>query len=80
MPMFDDTEEPTVEIAMWTTAREEALKKVTEDTMADERELSPQWLDANRQKYKKMLSRLAVRDATEEEYRKARVLGSLTVG
>ena len=35
MPVFDDMEEPTVEIAVWTTAREEALKKVTEDAMAD---------------------------------------------
>ena len=64
--------EPTVEIAVWTTSREEALKKVTEDTMIDEGELSPQVLDANRQKYKEMLSSLALRDATEEEYRKAR--------
>ena len=37
-------------------------------------------LDSNRQKYKKMLSLLAVSDSTEEEYRKARVFGSLTVG
>ena len=28
-PVFDDMEEPIVEIAVWTTAREEALKKVT---------------------------------------------------
>ena len=35
--MFEDMEEPTVEIAGWTTAREEALKKVTDDTMAHER-------------------------------------------
>ena len=68
--MFDDMEEPIVEIAVWTAARDEALKKVTEDTMDDEDELSPQVLDANRQKYKEMLSSLAVRDATEEENRK----------
>ena len=35
--------------------------------MADEGELSPQVVDANRQKYKEMLSSLALRDATEEE-------------
>ena len=29
-PVFDDMEEPTVEIAVWTTAREEAMKKVVE--------------------------------------------------
>ena len=29
VPVFEDIEEPTVEIAVWTTAREEALKKVT---------------------------------------------------
>ena len=28
VPVFEDMEEPTVEIAVWTTAREEALKKV----------------------------------------------------
>ena len=76
-PVFDDMEEPTVEIAVWTTAREEALKKVTEDAMADEGELSPQLLDENRQKYNEMLSSLALRDATEEEYRRA---SDLTVG
>ena len=75
LPVFDDMEEPTVEIAVWTTAREEALKKVTEEAMADEGELSPQVVDANRQKYKEMLSSLALRDATEEEYRKARGIG-----
>ena len=48
-PVFDDTEEPTLEIAMRTTAREEALKKDTEDAMTDEGEPSPQVLDANRQ-------------------------------
>ena len=31
VPAFDDMEEPTVEIAAWTTAREEALKKVSEE-------------------------------------------------
>ena len=40
--------------------------------MVDEGELSPKALDSNRQKYKEMMSSLAVRDATEEEYRKAR--------
>ena len=74
-PVFDDMEEPTVEIAVWTTAREEALKKVVEEAMANESELSPQVVDANRQKYKEMLSSLALRDATEEEYRKARGIG-----
>ena len=34
--------------------------------MADEGELSPQVVDANRQKYKEMLSSLALRDTTEE--------------
>ena len=29
-------------------------------------------LDVNRQKYKEMMSSLTVRDATEEEYRKAK--------
>ena len=43
--------------------------------MADEGELSPQVLDANRQKYKEMLSNLALREATEEEYRKTRWVG-----
>ena len=37
-PVFDDMEEPTVEIAVLTTEREEALKKVTEEAMADEGE------------------------------------------
>ena len=75
MPVFDDMEEPTVDIAVLTTAREEALTKVTEEKMTDEGELSPQVLDANRQKYKEMLSSLALRDATEEEYRKAGGIG-----
>ena len=75
VPAFDDMEEPKVEIAVWTTAREEALKKVSEEAMADEGELSPQVVDANRQKYKDMLSSLALRDATEEEYRKTRGVG-----
>ena len=69
-PVFDD-----MEIAVWTTAREEALKKVTEDAMTDEGELSPQMLDGNRQKYKEMLSSLALMDATEEEYRKTSGIG-----
>ena len=70
-PVFEDIEEPTVEIVVWNTARDEALKKVTEDTIVDEGELSPKVLDSNRQKYKEMMSSLAVKDATEEEYRKA---------
>ena len=73
--MFDDMEERTVEIAVWTTAREEALKKVSEEAMTDECELSPQVVDANRQKYKDILSSLALRAATEEEYRKNRGVG-----
>ena len=72
VPVFEDMEEPTVEIAVWTTARDEALKKVTAESMADEDELSTQVLDANRQKYKEMMSSLVLRDATEEEYRKAK--------
>ena len=65
-PVFEDMEEPTVEIVMWTTTREEALKKVTKETMVDEGELSPHVLDSNRQKYKEMMSSLTVMDATEE--------------
>ena len=38
--------------------------------MADEGELSTQVLDANRQKYKEMVSSFVLRDATEEKYRK----------
>ena len=57
---------------MWTTLREEALKKVTEDMTVDEGELSPKVLDSSRQKYKEMMSSLAVRDATQEVYRKAK--------
>ena len=74
-PAFDDMEEPTVEIAVWTTAREEALKKVTEEAMADEGELLTQVFDANRQKYKEIFSNLALMDVTEEEYRKTRGVG-----
>ena len=48
---------------MWTTAREEALRKVTAESMADEGELSTQVLDANRQKYKEMMSSLVLKDA-----------------
>ena len=40
--------------------------------MADEGELSTQVLDANRQKYKEMMSSLVLIDATEEEYRRAK--------
>ena len=39
VPVFEDMEEPTVDVAVWTTAREEALKKVTAESMADEGEL-----------------------------------------
>ena len=75
VPVFDDMEEPTVEIAVWTTAREEALKKVVEEAMTDEGMLSPQVVDSNRRKYQELLSSLALRDATEVEYRKARGIG-----
>ena len=68
-------EEPTVEIAVWTTAREEALKKVMEESRTDDGELPIKVMDENRQKYKDMLSNVAVRDATEENYRKARGVG-----
>ena len=61
-----------MEIALWTTAREEALKNVTEESMADDDELLTQVLDANRQKYKEMVSSFVLRDGTEEEYRKAK--------
>ena len=54
---------------------EEALKKVSEEAMAYEGEVSPQVVGANRQKYKDMLSSVALRDATEEDYRKARGVG-----
>ena len=64
-PVCEDMEEPTVEIAVLTTAREEALKNITEYMMTDKGAVSPQALDANRQKYKELLSSLAVRDATE---------------
>ena len=75
VPVFDDMDEPTVEIAVWTTAREEALTKVSENVLEDGGELSSKVVDENRQKYKDMLSSLAMRDATEEEYRKARGVG-----
>ena len=44
-PVFEDMEEPTVEIVVWTTLRDESLKEVTEETMIDEGELSPKVLD-----------------------------------
>ena len=75
VPVFEDMEEPMVELAVWTTAREEALKKVMEEAKTDEGELPTKVLDDNRQKYKYMLSNVAVRDATEEDYRKARGVG-----
>ena len=34
-------EEPTVEIVMWTTTMDEALKKVTKETMVGDGELTP---------------------------------------
>ena len=71
-PTFEDMEEPMVEIAVWTTAREEALKKVTEEARSDEGELPAAVLDGNRQRYVEMLSNVAARDAKEEEYRQAR--------
>jgi len=75
VPTFEDMEEPMVEIAVWTTAREEALKKVMEEARSDEGELSVGVLDGNRQRYVEMLSNVAARDAKEEEYRKARGIG-----
>ena len=75
MPMFEDMEEPMVEIAVWTTAREEALKKVMEEVRSDEGELPVGELDGKRQRYVEMLSNVAARDAKEEEYRKARGIG-----
>ena len=60
-------EKPTVEIAVWTTAREEALKQVMEEARADEGVLPMRVVDENRQKYKDMLSNVAVRDATETQ-------------
>ena len=67
-PVFEDMDETTVEIVMWTTLRDAELQKVTESMMVDEGELSPKVLDSNMQKYKEMMSSLAVRDAAEEEY------------
>ena len=74
MPAFHDMEEPKLEIVVWTTEREVALKKVTEEQAADKDELTPKVLDANRQKYKEMMSSLSLRDTTEEEYRKAKLM------
>ena len=51
MPVLDDMEEPTMEIAVLATALEEALKKVTEDAMTEEGELSPQVLDGSERCY-----------------------------
>ena len=75
VPTFEDMEEPMVEIAVWTTAREEALKKVMEEVRTDEGELPIRVLDDNRQKYTEMLSNVAARDAAEEDYRKTRGIG-----
>ena len=69
-PTFEDIEEPMVEIAVWTTAREEALKKVMEEARTDEGEVPMRVLDENRQRYKDILANVAARDATEEDYRK----------
>ena len=43
-----------------------------EEVRTDEGELPMKALDKNMQKYKDMLSNVAARDATEEDYRKAR--------
>ena len=51
------------------------MKKVTEEVRTDEGELPMKALYDNRQKYKDMLSNVAARDATEEDYRKARGVG-----
>ena len=59
-------EEPKLEITVWTTKRDDALKKVRVKQTADDEELSPMVLDANRQKYKEIMSRLALRNAIEE--------------
>ena len=75
VPTFDGMEEPTAEIAVWTTAREEALKKVMEEVRSDDGDLPAGVLDDNRQKYAEMLSNVAARDAKEEEYRKVRGIG-----
>ena len=75
VPTFEDMEEPMVEIAVWTTAREEALKKVMEEARTDEGEVPMKALDENRQRYKDMLANVAARDATEEDYRKTRGVG-----
>ena len=61
VPTFEDMEEPMVEIAVWTTAREEALKKVMEEVRSDEGELPTRLLDDNRQRYTEMLSNVAAR-------------------
>ena len=54
-----------MEISVWTTEREDALRMVTTEKAADEDEISPNVLDADRQKYKEMMCSLALRDATE---------------
>ena len=65
-----------VETAVWTTAREEALRKGMEEGRTDEIDLSMKAIYENRQRYKDMLSNVAVRDAIGEPG----VLGSLTEG
>ena len=62
VPTFEDMEEPMVEIAVWTTAREEALKKVMEEVRSDEGDLPTGVLDDNRQRYVEMLSNVATRE------------------
>ena len=80
MPAFDDMEEPKVEIAVWTTDLEDSLKKVTEELMADEGELSPKVLDANMLKYKKMMSNLDLRDLPRKNMGRLNVWGSHILG
>ena len=80
VPTFEDMEEPMVEIAVWTTAREEALNKVMDEARTDEGEVPMKALDENRQRYKDMLANVAAKDATEEIIGRPEGLGSLTDG
>ena len=77
---FEDMDEKMVEIDVWTTAREEALKKVMEEARTDEGEVPMKALDENRQRYKDMLANVAAKDATEEIIGRPEGLGSLTDG
>ena len=45
-PTFEDLKEPKAKIVVWTTDREDALKKVTEDMMLDEGEVTSNVLDS----------------------------------